>query len=256
MKIKTTAIAILLIFTSINIFGQSKYFSKEKYQKGNESILYRLSYPQNYDENNKETYPLIIFLHGAGERGNDNEIQLTHIDKIFEDDEFRKKYPCFIIVPQCPAKKRWVEVDWGLKKHTQPKDMSISLKLTMNLFLEMISKYNIDTQRIYVVGLSMGGYGTWDLLTRFPYMFAAGIPICGGGDENVAKKMVNVPVWAFHGTQDKVVPVERSRNMVEAIIENGGNPKYTEYPNKGHLVWNTVFRTQAVWEWLFAQKKQ
>lgn len=237
----------------MTIFGQREHFSKEEFKRDENSLLYRFSSPENYNSESLERYPLLIFLHGAGERGNDNEIQLSYVDKIFGSEEFRYEFPCFVIVPQCPEDKRWVEVDWGLPSHTQPEEMSISLKLTMALVYETMMNYRIDTQRIYVVGLSMGGYGTWDLITRFPYLFAGAIPICGGGDEKVADKIVDVPVWAFHGAKDKAVPVDRSRNMINTIKENGGNPKYTEYPDKGHLVWTSAFETEGIWEWLFSQ---
>ncbi len=228
-------------------------FSKEVFIKGEASIPYRLSLPLNYDKNKK--YPLLLFLHGAGERGNDNEIQLNHIDKIFDSQEFRQQYPCIIIVPQCPEGKRWVETDWGAASHTQPENMSEPLDLTMTLLLSSLMKYNIDKNRVYVVGLSMGGFGVWDVITRFPNIFSAAVPICGGGDEKLASKIVNMPIWAFHGTKDPVVKVSRSRNMVEAIANLGGHPKYTEYPTKGHGVWNSAFQTKNLWKWLFNQNK-
>jgi len=212
-------------------------------------------FPKDYKEGTTEKYPIVLFLHGAGERGNDNEIQLTYIDKIFGSKNFRNKYPAFILVPQCPPDKRWVEVDWNLKSHIIPEKMSDPLRLTTALLIATINKYSIDTERIYITGLSMGGYGTWDMIARFPGMFAAAIPICGGGDENTAKDIANIPIWAFHGTLDKVVPVTRSRNMINAIKNEGGNPKYTEVQTKGHFVWNTAYSTTGIWNWFFNQHK-
>lgn len=239
----------------IIMFGQSEYFSRETYKNGSSELLYRLSLPDGYDAQSKEKYPLILFLHGAGERGNDNEAQLTHIDKVFENKQFRDEHKCIIIIPQCPKNKRWVEVDWTLPAHKQPEKMSENLNLTMSLLYSALIKYNVDKKRIYVVGLSMGGFGVWDLITRFPYLFAAAVPICGGGDEDVAAKAATVPIWAFHGAKDKLVMVSRTRNMIKSIKDNNGNPKYTEYPTKGHLVWNLAFENANLWTWLFEQKK-
>jgi predicted peptidase len=239
--------------STIGVKAQRQYFEKRTFVRDGIKLPYRLELPANYDSTKK--YPIILFLHGAGERGSDNESQLTYIDKIFGSEQFRQKYPAFILAPQCPKDKRWVEVDWSLMHHTIPDTMSIPMRLTVALLLSIIHKYNIDTDRIYVTGLSMGGFGTWDIIARFPHLFAAAIPICGGGDEKTAPKIAHIPIWAFHGTLDKVVPVQRSRNMIAAIKKAGGNPKYTEVPNKGHLVWNTAYATPGLWQWLFSQKK-
>ncbi len=243
-----------LLFLILETFGQTEHFSKENFVLNTHELKYRFAKPKDYNADEDKKYPLIIFLHGAGERGNDNEKQLTHIAKIFGSNDFREKHKCFIIVPQCPKKQRWVEVDWSLMSHTQPEEMSEPLWLTSLLLIKIAATYPIDNQRVYVAGLSMGGYGTWDLISRFPETFAGAIPICGGGDENFAKKLTNIGIWAFHGKKDRVVPVERSRNMIAEIEKHGGKPKYTEYPNKGHLVWNEAFVTNGIWEWLFAQK--
>lgn len=194
-------------------------------------------------------------MHGAGERGNNNEIQLTHIDVVFGSEDFRRDFPCFILLPQCAENNRWVEVDWDLPSHTIPQSMSVPLKLTMTVLLRTIHKYNIDTNRIYVTGLSMGGYGTWDIIARFPEIFAAAVPICGGGDENTAEIIYDIPIWAFHGAKDRLVPVSRTQNMINAIKAQGGTPKYTEFPDLGHLSWNAAYATEGLWEWLFSQKK-
>lgn len=249
------SIIIALLLITFGGFAQRENFSKEKFVRDDNELLYRFMIPENYNQDSTEKYPVVLFLHGAGERGNDNEKQLTYIDEIFGANKMRKEHPCFVIVPQCPENKKWVEVDWSLMSNKQPAQMSESLKLTISLLYTIIRKYNIDSNRIYVVGLSMGGYGTWDVISRFPYLFAAAIPICGGGDEAQASKLADVPIWAFHGTKDKVVPVERSRNMVEAISKAGGKPKYTEFPNRGHLVWNSAFATTGIWDWLFSQSK-
>ncbi len=235
--------------------AQRQYFEKHKFIRNGDTLLYRIEYPKNFNRDSATKYPLILFFHGAGERGNDNKAQLTYIDKIFGSEKFRDKYPAIIILPQCPKNKRWVEVDWSLKKSAMPKNMSDPMRLTVALLMSTIKKYPIDTNRIYVTGLSMGGFGTWDIIARFPDLFAAAIPICGGGDENTAKSIAHIPIWAFHGSKDRVVPVIRSRNMIKAIRKNGGKPKYTEVPNKGHFVWNIAYATPGLWKWLFSQHK-
>ncbi|MCA9047007.1 MAG: prolyl oligopeptidase family serine peptidase, partial [Planctomycetaceae bacterium] len=125
----------------------------------------------------------------------------------------------------------------------------------LELLDQLIKTHAIDEDRIYVMGLSMGGYGTWDLLARHPEKFAAGVPICGGGDEKQAAKIKEMPIWVFHGDADTAVKVERSRNMVAAIKEAGGKPKYTEYPGVGHNSWTPAINEPEILPWLFSQKR-
>ena len=119
----------------------------------------------------------------------------------------------------------------------------------------MQKEYSIDPQRIYLTGLSMGGYGTWDLLARKPDLFAAGVPVCGGGDESTAGKIAKIPIRVFHGDKDNSVPVARSRTMVEALKKAGGHPKYTEYAGVGHNPWDKAYADPKLMNWLFKQKK-
>jgi len=266
---------IFLITMCLIFILQTKAQYVELYQKfifnyENKTLNYRLLSPldlkekyhfENILNNNllvpidkNQKYPLILFLHGAGERGNDNERQLYHIDSILANSEFQTKYACFVLAPQCPEEQRWVEVDWSLDSHTIPEQISEPLFLTSLLLDSLIKKYPIDENKIYIMGLSMGGYGTWDLIARFPNKFAAAVPVCGGGDENTASKIKNIPIWAFHGFKDKLVKVTRTQNMIAAIKNIGGTPKYTEYSNLGHLCWNKAFTTPELYEWMFAQK--
>src|SRR4051812_12672147 len=142
--------------------------------------------------------PLVVILHGAGERGSDNSAQLKYGAPLFE--KANEKYPCYVLVPQCPKDQKWVDWDWSKAFTNQPAEMTWPTKVLMQM-IEEFPKNNpdVDTDRIYLTGLSMGGYGTWDLLTRFPERFAAGIPICGGGDTSKAAALVKIPIWAFHG---------------------------------------------------------
>ncbi len=231
-------------------------FSAEQYiNDDNDTLLYRLLEPQKKCFLKK--YPLVIFLHGAGERGNDNERQLIWGAGAFVDEGNRKDFPCYVIAPQCPKEKRWVEINWALDAHDMPEDPSETMALVMELIEQTLDKYPINKKRIYISGLSMGGYGTWDLISRLPETFAAAAPVCGGADEKQAYKLVNMPIWVFHGGDDPVVPVIRSRNMVKAIKDADGELiKYTEYPGVGHGSWKPTYADPELMKWMFSQKKK
>jgi|SRR5579872_1675524 len=216
-------------------------------------LPYRLMQPQDYNPTQK--YPLVLFLHGAGERGTDNLIQLVHGMNDFAKDENREKNPCFVVAPQCPEKKRWVEVDWTADAHDFDEQPSETMRLVISLLDAIQKKYSIDKSRLYVTGLSMGGFGAWDLICRFPDKFAAAAPICAGADEKQASKLVKIPIWTFHGDKDTVVKPARSRNMIAAIKHAGGKPLYTEYPGVGHDSWVAAYRDPKLMEWLFAQRR-
>ncbi len=225
-------------------------FEKKVYTdaQGHELPL-RLLKPEHYDP--KEKYPLVLFLHGAGERGTDNDKQLIHGVREFAKEENRKKYPCFVIAPQCPTGDRWA--DWSAKR--LPDQPLPPMRLVIEMLKKAQKEYSIDPQRIYVTGLSMGGFGTFDLIERHPDWFAAAVPICGGGDVSAAPKIAKIPLWIFHGAKDKVVPVTNSRDMVEAVKKAGGHPRYTEYPDAGHDSWTATYKDPELYTWLFAQKK-
>ncbi len=248
---------ILLSILTCPFWGHSQLkFKKEVFIYNNEKLPYNILKTSSLNKNTAGTkYPIVLFLHGAGERGKDNVKQVYHIKKLFENKINQEKYPCFVLAPQCPENKRWVEVDWSAKRHTTPAQESWAISKTMALLHSIIKKYPIDTNRIYVTGLSMGGYGTWDIISRYPNMFAAAIPICGGGDEDMADVIKHIPIWNFHGSIDNVVPVERSRNMISAIIAVGGNPKYTEYEGVKHGSWIRAYKEKGLLEWLFSKNK-
>jgi len=252
---------VLLACSVHGVFAQTSVattaypdFEKAVFSDTEGALPYRLLKPKNYTPTQK--YPLVVFFHGAGERGEDNEIPLTHIAKLFLDEQNRKGFPCFVVVPQCPKGARWVEVDWGLDSHIQPKEISKNLGLAMKLLTEIEGNYSIDTACLYATGLSMGGYAVWDLITRMPDKFAAAVPVCGGGDEATAKNVKNLPVWAFHGAKDGVVKTKRTQNMIAAIEKAGGKPKYTEYPTTGHDSWKPAYAEPALLKWIFEQRKK
>jgi predicted peptidase len=217
-------------------------------------LPYLLLKPGQYDP--AKTYPLVMFYHGAGERGDDNKSQWKNGIEVFQTPENREKYPCFIIAPQCPKDKQWVNVPWGDESEVQPAEPSEQLRLSLEILESVRKEFPIDANRLYVMGLSMGGFATWDVITRHPKLFAAAVPICGGGDEKMAVKIKDLPIWAFHGGADPVVKTLRTRNMIAAIKEAGGNPKYTEYPGVGHDSWTRSFHDPQLLAWIFEQKKK
>jgi predicted peptidase len=231
-------------------------FDAETYvNNDNDTLLYRMLEPQHKCFLKK--YPLVIFLHGAGERGNDNERQLIWGAGAFIKEENLKKYPCYVIAPQCPEEKRWVDVDWDKMKHVMPEEPSENMALVMELINKVIDQYPINERRIYITGLSMGGFGTWDLISRWPDKFAAAVPICGGGDEAQAAKLVNLPIWVFHGSDDTTVSPDRSRHMVKAVKDAGSTKiKFTEYPGVGHGSWKPAYADPELMKWMFSQKKR
>lgn len=216
------------------------------------SMPYRLYVPSDYCVDEK--YPVIVFLHGAGERGNDNSAQLVHgIKNLFDTHSAVRN--SIIIAPQCPTDKRWVECDWSAGKYDSEVTDAEQLTVVMNILKGVKENYSTDNDRIYAIGLSMGGYATWDLLTRYSDVFAAGVPICGGADINKADILKYLPIWTFHGTADDVVPFEGTKRIVEAIrIAGGKNIKFTTYNDCGHGIWNMACKEDGLIDWLLAQK--
>lgn len=217
------------------------------------SIPYRLMLPVDYDP--QQQYPLVLCLHGAGERGDDNVKQFIHCLADIAEPEVRQRYPAFVVAPQCPEGARWAEIDWASKQHKMTEQPAEPMKKVLKLLDALQDEYPIDDERVYAVGLSMGGYGVWDLMQREPELLAAAVPVCGGGDKSQGEAIAQIPVWIFHGAKDTVVPVERSRQMVVAILDAGGKPIYTEYPDVGHDSWKPAFANRATWDWLFSQRK-
>lgn len=223
---------------------------------GNEAVEfgYRLLTPPAIEPGRK--YPLVLFLHGAGERGSDNILQLKYLPAWLAEPALRRKHPCFVIAAQCRMDERWVDVSWADKTSMpQAAEPTTDLQAAAAMIDDVMKTASVDPARVYLTGLSMGGYGTWDLATRMPERFAAVLPICGGGDERMAARIAKLPIWAAHGDADKAVPVERSRSMVAAVKAAGGSPKYTEMAGVGHDAWTPTYRDAAVLDWLFSQSK-
>lgn len=198
------------------------------------TLNYLLYLPEKYEE--QEAWPLVLFLHGAGERGDDLELVKTHgPPKLIAQG---KEYPFIVASPQCPKEKRWEPIE------------------LLALLNDLIEKHKVDEDRIYVTGLSMGGFGTWELASYAPDKLAAIAPICGGGEKHWAKSFKHLPVWAFHGAQDTAVPVERSQIMVAALEKLKGKPRLTIYPEAKHDSWTETYDNPELYAWLLRQKRQ
>jgi predicted peptidase len=220
-----------------------------------EVLRYRLYVPRNYDP--KEKYPLVLFLHGPWERGEDNQAQLKHPEVLrFVSDAVQSRHPCFMVAPQCPKEQKWVDVPWGATQPSAtPKEPSPPLRLVMELLDELQRQYPIDPARRYVTGMAMGAFGALDLLLRRPDYWAAAVPVCGGGDNSRAPEMARVPMWFFHGDKDTNVPVERSRTMVAALQAAQGTVRYTEYKGVFHNAWTVAYNDPELVDWLFSRRR-
>jgi predicted peptidase len=257
MRIKNlflTGLVTFLVMLSKNVSGQPPLFGYETYKNTNgDSLPYRFLYPDN-DPSRK--YPVVIFLHGSGERGNDNNAQLKWGVLNFATDENMKKYPAYVIAPQCPQNMSWANSTRGkndeiIIQSTPSKPM----QLLMELIAQVSKKFNVDTNRIYITGLSMGGYGTFDALERYPHFFAAAVPVCGSGDVSKAASIAHVPLWMFGGADDPSVSPGLLYDMVNALLKAGAHPGFTEYPNVGHFSWIAAYSDEMMMAWLFAQHK-
>lgn len=224
-----------MVFDLIERGGQhTKTF--EKTMTKNLKCNYLLFLPDSYGEE-KKSWPLMLFLHGAGERGNDLQLVKKHgPPKIVEK---QKDFPFIVVSPQCPKELWWDE----------------KLDVLIHLLDEIVAKYDVDEERVYLTGLSMGGYGTWALGARYAERFAAIAPICGGGTLHMVLKLNEVPIWAFHGAKDQVVPLEESERMVKMINKRGGNAKLTVYPEAGHDSWTETYDNPEFYDWLLSHRK-
>jgi predicted peptidase len=217
-------------------------------------IKYRWSAPEKIEPG--KTYPLVLFLHGAGERGDDNKAQLKHgVIPIIKGAE-KLGNPVFLIAPQCPRYQWWSAPAQDRTRLNAANQPNALLENVLALVTEVQKKHPVDPKRLHVTGISMGGFGTWDLMARAPGHIASAIPICGGGDPALARKFKDVPVWAFHGEADEVVPVQGTRSMIEALEKAGGKPKATYYPGVGHDSWTRTYDNPEVIRWLLEQVRQ
>ena len=260
MKIK---FILLVVFVNILVSLQAQdksLFQKEIFVKGTDTLPYRILLPLHYDASKK--YPLILMLHGAGERGNDNESQLVHGSTLFLRDSIREKYPAIVVFPQCPASSFWSNVkfeqDASGKRafNFQAKGApTIAMDLAQQLLKKIIHDYPVNKKQIYIGGLSMGGMGTFEIVRRNPKLFAAAFPICGGAEPSTAAKLKRVKWWVFHGAADDVVPPELSVKMVDALKAANAEVKFSLYPEVKHNSWDNAFAEPTFLSWLFSIRK-
>ncbi|MFT3935796.1 MAG: alpha/beta hydrolase-fold protein [Chitinophagaceae bacterium] len=260
---KIIAILTLVICSPFSRAQDFSVFKKAMFVRGKDSLPYRVMYPLNYDS--KKSYPLIVFLHGAGLRGNDNEHQLKDSGPFFLNDSIRKKYPAIVIFPQCPADSMWFNIP-----PSKPFDTTVALNHKMNtlplstperlvkLLIDSLAEQKIaDRKRIYLGGTSLGGFGTYDLVIHYPDYFAAAFPICAQANVVLYPKTAkNVPVWIFHGAKDDVINIWPDRAMIKALQKIGAkNARYSEYPEGKHNIDANVFAEPDLFRWLFSFSK-
>ena len=236
-------------------------FEKRSFDHQGKVLPYRILFPKNFDASQK--YPLHLFLHGAGERGDNNEAQLVHGSRLFIN--MNESNPAIVIFPQCPSGDSWAQVAYERNPETNEGSFQFpevsaptwAMSAVMQLMDEMLEEPFIDKQRIYLGGLSMGGMGTFELLARRPDTFAAATPICGAGQpEPVSRWASNTPVWIFHGEDDSIVPSRYSKIMVEALLKSGVEPSFSLYPAVNHNSWENAFAEPDLFTWIYSQQKQ
>lgn len=197
---------------------------------------YQIYYPEAYNADNGKQWPLILFLHGAGERG--SNLELVKLQGLPNYLRNKKDFPFVVTYPQCPARSYW------------------EVSMLNNWLEEVLKGLRADPERIYLTGISMGGYGTWHWAAANPNKFAAIIPICGGGEPSKAKQLAKLPIWAFHGAKDNIVPLRETVEMTSAIEKAGGKPKITIYPDLYHDSWTETYQNEEIYDWLLKHKRE
>ena len=220
-----------------------------------EEFHYRLMKPATVEAKTK--YPLIVFLHGAGERGTDNQKQLNYFPTQMAQSRYRTQFPCYVLAPQCRDELKWMNADWSAPGDpTMPEDPSEQMLTVMKMIELTLKEESIDLERVYLTGLSMGGFGSYDLAIRHPEWFAAIAPICGAADPTKIGMLKDKPLWIVHGSSDNVVNVDRSRSAVKALTEAGGHPTFVELPGVGHNSWTPAYEDyDGLVPWLFRQRR-
>ncbi|TMW70296.1 prolyl oligopeptidase family serine peptidase [Alteribacter natronophilus] len=216
-----------------------KHVHVEKTFKKEMTFRYVVDFPEQYGET-EENYPLILFLHGMGQRGESFEdMKVYGMPKLAAE----RNIPAVIVSPVCPETTTWIE----------------ELDALHSLVIHAAREYRVDPERIYLTGLSMGGFGAWHLAEKYPYLFAALAPICGGalhefGFLDRIHRIAHMPVWTFHGAKDDVVPIERTQVLVDRLRKDGGNVEFTVYPEAGHDSWTETYDDPRFLDWLLRQR--
>ncbi|MFQ3544364.1 prolyl oligopeptidase family serine peptidase [Halobacillus rhizosphaerae] len=214
-----------------------KHCKLERQNTGEDPLQYLLHLPKNYEPSSQEQWPLILFLHGSGERGSD--VDRVKLEGLPKEIEAGGEFPFIIVSPQCPEDSRWTN----------------ELDVLTRLLDEIQSSYHVDPSRMYLTGLSLGGHGTWHLAAKTPQTFAAIAPVCGRGEVQMAESLKNIPTWVFHGDQDDIVSIQHSIDMVKAIEKQGRGVRFTVYEGVGHDSWTETYRNPKLYEWFLEHTK-
>lgn len=261
LKFRELLFVVMILFCGNILSAQhQKLYREAVFINQGDTLKYRIMFPKDFVESKQ--YPVVLFLHGAGERGSNNVSQLTHGGALFASKKNRKSFPAIVIFPQCPKNDYWsnVSIDRSTKPITTnfPQDSAPTktLSIVMQLLDDMTEKSYVNTSKIYVAGLSMGGMGTFEILGRKPQVFAASFAICGAGNPETTKKYAKtIPLWVFHGAKDDVVDPLSSVRMVEGLLQNGGKPNFTLYGKANHNSWDSAFAEPGLLPWLFSNSK-
>jgi predicted peptidase len=262
MRCKLTYLLFISLLTCFALSAQDNSpYQKHEWINNSDTLRYRMLLPENYDSTKQ--YPVILFLHGAGERGSDNQAQLTHGSTLFTRPDIRTNYPAIVLFPQCPTNDWWANVEMKVDSANKKIDFNFleegepthAMSMLTTWFNEFISTVPVVKSQVYVMGLSMGGMGTFEIVRRMPNVFAAAIPICGGANPATAKKIRRTPFWIFHGQADPVVPVKLSEDMAIALQQfyDAAEMQLTIYPGVKHNSWDNAFRERELLPWLFSQ---
>lgn len=267
-------LAVALFACSASAFGSDTPYTYTDASLGGYQMPYRLLLPSNYNASGP-ALPVILFLHGAGERGDNNTSQKAYTANIINETQGAVPgHEAILILPQCPAGQVWNGVNTGNKfnvgayTNAQQRPITNALQAAIDILGHVEATTKANTRKVYITGLSMGGYGTWDAITRFPNLFAAAMPLSGGGNKDAAAQLATKPIWAYHGGSDPTVPVSGTTDVINAIRADGGNPICSLIPSYGHGNWSEFYRADHwtvdrptgtggtgadLYTWMFAQ---
>ena len=241
IPISLLMVSLLAIYSGTGWAVSVDDFVARRFTNTQGVLPYRLFIPTNYTS--AERFPLVLFMHGLGECGNDNRYQLVGQTGAlaFAAETNQLEHPSFMVAPQCPVGYSWA-------------DSSIRLRV-FGMINALQTEFRLDTNRLYITGLSLGGNGTWDYIAQYPGMYAAAVPMSGWGNSALASRMTQIAIWNFHAANDSTVNVSDSQSMISAIRRTGGNPIYTEYATGGHVIWTPAYNTPVLMDWVYAQRR-